>query len=49
MTTRELFQNVMHQRLDVFRPIAQRREMDLKTVDAIQQVGAECSVSDDCI
>ena len=35
----------MHQRLDVFGALAQRRQMNLKTVDAIEQIRAKRSVS----
>src|SRR2546423_4212174 len=41
-----MLQDVLRQGLDVFRAIAQRREMNLKTVDAIQQARAERPVTD---
>src|ERR1044072_424804 len=45
----QLFQNVLRKRRDVFRSFTKRREMDFKTVDAIKQVCAKCSVVDHCI
>src|SRR5215831_17761053 len=49
MRAAELFQHVMHQRLDVIRPLAQWRQVNLKTVDAVKQVGAEGAVTYDCL
>src|ERR1043165_3591707 len=37
------------QRLDVFRPLTQRRQTDLKTVDSIKQIRSEHAVVNDCV
>src|SRR5687768_12271354 len=48
MCARDLLQQVTRQRFDVLRPLAQRRETDLKTVDAIKQVRTKDAVVYDC-
>src|SRR3954466_2305704 len=45
----ELLEHMIHQRLNVVRPFAQRGQMNLKTVNAIEQVSAEGAVVDDRI
>jgi hypothetical protein len=39
-----LLEEMKGERFDVFRAFAQRRQIDLKSVDAIEQIGAESSV-----
>src|SRR5947207_12329402 len=46
MRSAKVLQNMIHQRLDVFRAIPKRRQVNLKTVDAIKQVSAKSAVSD---
>src|SRR5204862_3715675 len=38
MSTRDLLEQIMRERFDVFRSLAQRRETDLKAVNSIKQV-----------
>ena len=49
MRAAKVLQHMIHQRLDIFRSIAKRRQVNLKTVDAIKQVRAEGSITHDRI
>src|SRR5437868_2729836 len=46
MCTGDLLQQITRERFDVYRPLTQRGETDLKTIDSIKQVRSKCSVID---
>src|SRR5215213_1230543 len=44
LSSRNLFQQVTGKWFDVFRSLTQRRQADLKTVDAIEEIGSEHAI-----